>query len=378
MLKSGFTTGTAAAAAVKAALTRIVSGADPGFVDILLLTGDRIQIPVHCCKQISGCRASATVIKDAGDDPDVTHGAEIGAIVTLCLAADFQERRDVQKSKEPLNITITGGEGVGQVTLPGLEIPPGEPAINLGPRKMIIQAVKDVLDELQIKQNDKVDTVCVEVFVPRGKVLAEKTLNARLGIIGGISILGTTGIVRPMSHAAYEATIASSLSVARAGGCARVVLTTGRRSERFAQSAIPDLPEIAFVQIGDFFKISLEAASQKGVSTITLAVLFGKAIKMAQGFAHTHAAKSDLSLVVLSEWATAVTNEREFSRRLSLANTARQALSMIMESHPVLISDVGRRMIASARRFTGENIALQGMIFDYTGKVLYNSEVLNF
>ncbi|MFH0998611.1 MAG: cobalt-precorrin-5B (C(1))-methyltransferase CbiD [Pseudomonadota bacterium] len=373
-LKSGFTTGTAAAAATKAALTRIVTGSDPDSVDVLLLTGDRIRIPVHCCKQLSGCRAGATVIKDAGDDPDVTNGAEIGAIVTLCRAAGFQESRDVEKSKGSLNITITGGEGVGQVTLPGLEIPPGEPAINLGPRKMIVLAIKDVLNEQQMNHVDQVEAVCVEVFVPRGKVLAEKTLNTRLGIIGGISILGTTGIVRPMSHEAYEATIASSLSVARAGGCPQVVLTTGRRSERFAQAAIPDLSEIAFIQIGDFFKTSLEAATQKGFAQITLAVLFGKAIKMAQGFAHTHAAKSDLSLAVLSEWAMTVTGDRDFSLRLNLANTAREALSMITETHPALISDVGRRMILSASRFSGANMALQGMIFDYTGKVLYNSK----
>ena len=181
---------------------------------------------------------------------------------------------------------------------------------------MIVQAIKDVLDELPAMQ---VETICVEVFVPRGKFLAEKTLNARLGIIGGISILGTTGVVRPMSHEAYETTIASSLSVARAGSCTQVVLTTGRRSERFAQDAIRNLPEIAFIQIGDFFKISLEAAVQKGVSTITLAVLFGKAVKMAQGFAHTHAAKSDLSLTVLSEWAMEVHQRQGFEQRLSLA-----------------------------------------------------------
>jgi cobalt-precorrin-5B (C1)-methyltransferase len=236
---------------------------------------------------------------------------------------------------------------------------------------MIVQAIKDVLDEQQLNQVDKIDSVCVEVFVPQGKLLAEKTLNARLGIIGGISILGTTGIVRPMSHDAYIGTIASSLSVARAGGCMQVVLTTGRRSERFAQSAIPDLPEVAFIQIGDFFKTSLEAAIQKEFTQITIAVLFGKALKMAQGFAHTHAAKSDLSLAVLSEWALEFTRDREFSQHLSRANTAREALSIITETHPAMLSDVGRRMLLSANRFAGEKVTLQGIIFDYTGKVLY-------
>ncbi len=368
-LKSGFTTGTAAAAAAKAALTRIVTGADPDSVDILLLTGDSIRIPVHRCQMISDCKATATVIKDAGDDPDVTHRAEIGAVVTLCQNADDPEIRHAENGKEHPDVVITGGEGVGQVTLPGLEIPPGQAAINLGPRKMIAQAIEDVLGNQTSQQK-----VFVEVFVPEGRLLAEKTMNARLGIIGGISILGTTGIVRPMSHEAYVATIASSLSVARAGGCTQVVLTTGRRSERFAQSVILDLPEIGFIQIGDFFKLSLESASQNGFAHITLAVLFGKAVKMAQGFAHTHAAKSDLSLSVLSEWAMAVTGDRQFSRRLSQANTAREALTLITETHPVMISEVGKRMIMSARMFSGADIALQAMIFDYTGRALYISK----
>jgi cobalt-precorrin-5B (C1)-methyltransferase len=374
-LKSGFTTGTAAAASAKAALTRIFTGDAPVSVEILLLTGDRIRIPVHCCRRISERRAIATVVKDAGDDPDVTNGAEIGAMVTLCTASDVQENRDGNTGNKFLDITITGGEGVGQVTLPGLEVPPGKPAINPGPRKMIVQAIQDVLDAQPPRSLAPVEAVCVEVFVPRGKTLAEKTLNSRLGIIGGISILGTTGIVRPMSHEAYEATIVSSLSVARAGGCMQVVLTTGRRSERFAQTVMPDLPQIAFIQIGDFFKTSLVTAAEKGFAVITLAVLFGKAVKMAQGFAHTHAAKSDLSLTALSDWAMAAAGDREFSLRLSLANTAREALSMITESHPDMIADVGRRMIQSAYGFASADVALQGMIFDYAGKLLYSGRM---
>jgi len=362
-LKSGFTTGTAAAAAAKAAAIQLVSGCAPDAVDIRLLTGDSIRIPVHCCRLISGCQAVATVIKDAGDDPDVTHHAEIGAIVTVV------RRTDTFDPDAPLDIQITGGEGVGQVTLPGLEIPPGQAAINPGPRKMIVQAVHDVLDGKVL--NARVTT---EIFVPEGRRLAEKTMNARLGILGGISILGTTGIVRPMSHDAYAASIASALSVARAGGCDQAVLTTGRRSERFAQATLPDIPCIGFVQIGDFFKFSLETASKKGFRRIILAVLFGKAVKMAQGFAHTHAARSDLSLTVLAEWALAVTQDKAFSARLSLANTAREALSLIMEAHPAMVAEVGRRMLLSARQFAGADIALQAVIFDYTGQVLYSAE----
>ena len=362
-LRSGFTTGTAAAAAVKAALARIVTGLAPDAVDVLLLTGDRIRIPVHHCRSISYEQASATVIKDAGDDPDVTHHAEIGAIVTVVRSTDTFD------PDAPLDIQITGGEGVGQVTLPGLEIPPGQAAINPGPRKMIVQAVHDVLDGKVLNAK-----VTAEIFVPEGRRLAEKTMNARLGIHGGISILGTTDIVRPMSHDAYAASIASALSVARAGGCDHTVLTTGRRSERFAQAALPDIPGIGFVQIGDFFKFSLETASQKYFKQITLAVLFGKAVKMAQGFAHTHAAKSDLSLSVLAEWARVVTQDNAFCSHLSQANTAREALSLIMEAHPAMVAEVGRRMLLSARQFAGADIALQAVIFDYTGQVLYSAK----
>jgi cobalt-precorrin-5B (C1)-methyltransferase len=225
-LKSGFTTGTTAAAAAKGALIYLLEGKAPSRVVIELLTGDKIMIPIHWSQRKGHQEAVCTAIKDAGDDPDVTHKAEIGANVKLS-----GPRGDSGASLRVFNgIKITGGIGVGRITKPGLEVPPGEPAINPGPRKMITQAIKEVLDEHQIQSN-----VSVEVFVPKGEEIAKKTLNARLGILGGISILGTTGIVRPMSHDAFIATIESALSVAQASGQKKVILTTGRRSERFAQ-----------------------------------------------------------------------------------------------------------------------------------------------
>ena len=192
-----------------------------------------------------------------------------------------------------------------------------------------------------------------EIFVPRGKKLAEKTLNARLGILGGISILGTTGIVRPMSHEAFIATIKSALSVARASGLSRVVLTTGRRSERFSQAHWRRIPPEAFIQIGDFFKLSLAAAAKKGFSHITLAVFFGKALKMAQGVPHTHAAKSSLVLSQLSGWAWEVTKDSGLSEKISAANTARHAFDIIRENHPEVISHVGQQIVKSAKSFAG-------------------------
>ena len=357
-LKTGFTTGTAAAAAAKGALRYLLEGKMPSRVMIELLTGDKIEIPICRCEGIGEDEARCTVIKDAGDDPDVTHKAEIGADVKL-LKPD---------SKNHNNIYIIGGAGVGKITKPGLEMPPGEPAINSGPRKMINQAITETLT-----QHDLQRAVTVEVFVPKGAEIAKKTLNARLGILGGISILGTTGLVRPMSHDAFIATINSALSVARASGNIKVILTTGRRSERYAQQLWPFLAEEAFIQIGDFFKRSLEMAASQGFAQITLAVFFGKALKMAQGVPHTHAAKSRLTLDKLSEWAGQITRNSKLSQHILAANTARHAFDMIYPDHPEVIAQVGKQVISSAKMFAGKTVQIHCVIFEYEGGVAFDS-----
>jgi cobalt-precorrin-5B (C1)-methyltransferase len=363
-LRTGFTTGTAAAAATKAALYLIVEGKKTATVEIRLLTGDKIRIPVHTCYSSQVGRAECSVIKDAGDDPDVTHHAEIGARVVLT------KTNTGQRSSQGPKILIRGGKGVGRVTKPGLEIPPGQPAINPGPRKMITEAVHDVLGK------DRSDyTVSTEIFVPRGNLLAEKTLNSRLGILGGISILGTTGIVRPMSHDAFIATIESALSVARASGLNQVILTTGRRSERYAQNHWPDISPEAFIQIGDFFKMSLESASNRGFDRITLAVFFGKALKMAQGVPHTHAAKSTMSMRRLAEWAFEITRDKDVSKTILAANTARHAFDIIQKPWPNVIYHVGREILDSAKKFAGTQLDIRSVIFDYRGNIFFDSAV---
>jgi cobalt-precorrin-5B (C1)-methyltransferase len=363
-LKTGFTTGTAAAAAAKGALHYLLEGSMPSSVDIELLTGDKIAIRLHRCKRIAENRANCTVIKDAGDDPDVTHKAEIGADVTL----EEPHSPGPTITKNRYGIHISGGVGVGKVTKPGLEMPPGAPAINSGPRKMIKQAIKETLMRHDIQR-----PVSVEVFVPRGAEIAKKTLNARLGILGGISILGTTGLVRPMSHDAFIATIESALSVARASGNIKVVLTTGRRSERHAQQLWPHLPEEAFVQIGDFFKRSLEIAAGQGFAQITLAVFFGKALKMAQGVEHTHAAKSPLTLKKLSEWSLPSTRDFKLGESILSANTARHAFDIIYPDYPELIAHVGKQVISAAKKFADKTVKIHCVIFDYQGMVVYDS-----
>ncbi|CAB1061227.1 Cobalt-precorrin-5B (C1)-methyltransferase (EC [Olavius sp. associated proteobacterium Delta 1] len=362
-LRTGFTTGTAAAAATKGALRLIVEGKKPAAVQIRLLTGDCITIPVHLCHSAREGRAECSVIKDAGDDPDVTHKAEIGARVMLTKS------KTGQRPNYGPHIIIRGGKGVGRVTKPGLEVPPGQPAINPGPRQMITEAIHDVLGQ------DSPDfTVSTEIFVPRGQVLAEKTLNARLGILGGISILGTTGIVRPMSHDAFIATIKSALSVARAAGLNQVVLTTGRRSERYAQIHWPRISPEAFIQIGDFFKMSLQAAAKRGFDRVTLAVFFGKALKMAQGVEHTHAAKSALTMSKLAEWAHEITSDKDFTKTVLAANTARHAFDLIGQPCPEVIFHVGRQIVESAKKFAGTNLTIRSVIFDYKGKIFFDSD----
>ncbi|MBF0398784.1 MAG: cobalt-precorrin-5B (C(1))-methyltransferase, partial [Desulfobacterales bacterium] len=219
--------------------------------------------------------------------------------------------------------------------------------------------------------------VHIEIFVPKGKILAQKTLNPRLGIIDGISILGTTGVVHPISNEAYIATIKSSLSVANATNLDTVVLTTGRRSEKIAQQFLSQLPQSAFIQIGDFFKASLDIASSFGFKTICIAAFFGKAIKMAQNVPHTHASKHSLSLCELSNWAKDLTHNDTFSQKIHASNTAREAFEIIEKEHPELIFYVGQRMLSSAKSFAKSYDNLRTIIFDYDGKIVFDSEKIS-
>lgn len=352
-LRSGFTTGAAAAAAAKGALLALLAPKPPEKVQITFLTGTQTDIALHAIEIKNSHCAVATVIKDAGDDPDVTHKAEVGVKVTI-----FPDLKE-------LKVVITGGKGVGVVTKPGLEIPPGQPAINPGPSRMITQEVTQVLEQF-----NKLFQIEVEVFVPKGVELAEKTLNARLGILGGLSILGTTGIERPMSHEAYLATISKALNVAKACGMDEVVLTTGRRSERFAQSIWPQKKEEAFIQIGDFFKASLEMAVNQNFRRVVLCIFFGKAVKMAQGTPHTHAARSDLTLNALANWSVAIDNDEKLADRIRKANTARHAFDLLKDDHLNVLMLVAEKVGDWVRHFTRNKMGLKVCILDYQGRMI--------
>ncbi len=358
-LRTGFTTGAAAAAATKAALFFLLSKEPRDRVEIRFLTNEVCVIEINRSKRLSASSAESFVIKDAGDDPDVTHRAEIGARVSI------------SEKKGNATVTILGGRGVGVVTKPGLEVEVGKPAINSGPVQMIREAVNDTLVAFDRCDRD----VTVEIVVPKGKELAEKTLNARLGIMGGISILGTTGIVRPMSHDAYIATICSGIRVAEAMDVKTLVFTTGRRSERFAMALFPDISEEAFIQTGDFFRASLEAAgSATGINQVIITVFFGKAVKMAMGFPHTHAAKSELTMKTLSAWAREVSSDETLATNIARSNTARHAFTYIHPRHPDLIRRVGEEIRASALGFCHNRVAIRAMIFDFEGRVVFDSD----
>ncbi|HKK90897.1 MAG TPA: cobalt-precorrin-5B (C(1))-methyltransferase CbiD, partial [Desulfobacteraceae bacterium] len=268
-------------------------------------------------------------------------------------------------------IGIKGGRGVGVVTKPGLEVAVGKPAINPGPVRMIRIALDRVLTEWRKTENQRIE---VEIFAPRGEELAQKTLNARLGIDGGISILGTTGIVKPMSHDAYIATIKSGISVAAALGKRELVFTTGRRSERFAMALFPGIRQEGFVQTGDFFKASLELAVRNdSIHGVTITVFFGKAVKMAMGFPHTHAAKSELTMKTLSQWALDTTSSQGLAADIRQANTARHAFDFIHPDHPDLIACVGEKILASATQFSSNRLRIRCLILDFNGQPVFDS-----
>ena len=250
-LHSGLTTGTCATAAAVAATQRLMTGEMPADVPVVLPNGETITIPVGYGEGYAYC------IKEAGDDPDVTDGIKIRAQVE---SADAFE--------------IKGGKGVGHFTLPGFDFPPGEPAINRVPREMIRQNIKE--------------KVKITISVPEGEEIAHRTFNPRLGIEGGISIIGVSGIVKPYSEEAFIQSIRKCMEVAKASGSERVVIGSGMKSEQQLHALYPELPQQAFVEYGNYIGETLKMADEMGINRVTLGIMIGKAVKLAQGHLDTH------------------------------------------------------------------------------------------
>jgi cobalt-precorrin-5B (C1)-methyltransferase len=301
-LRHGYTTGSCATAAAKAALTALIEQETQLASTIRLPIGQEVTFEIVRC-EYSEAGASAEVIKDGGDDPDATHGARIIS--------------EVRWLEQP-GIEIDGGIGVGRVTKPGLPVPVGMAAINPVPRKMLREAVEEVLNRYELSGRG----VRVVVSVPDGEEIAKKTLNGRLGILGGISILGTRGIVVPFSTAAYKASVAQAIRVAVKGGCEHVVLSTGGRSEKFGIDMYPELPEEAFVEMGDFVGFALQQCRRQGVKKVTLVGMMGKFSKVAQGVMMVHSKSAPVDFGFLAGVAADAGAPLETVEAIHEANTA--------------------------------------------------------
>jgi cobalt-precorrin-5B (C1)-methyltransferase len=348
-LRRGWTTGTCAAAAAKAAYAALVTGEFPDPVEVTLPRGERPAFALATQRKQHGA-ATAGIVKDAGDDPDVTHGA-------LVLAT-------VRAGAPGAGVTFRAGEGVGTVTRPGLALPPGEPAINPVPRRMIRAAIAEVA-----RANGAAGDVEVEIAIPGGEALALRTVNGRLGIIGGLSILGTTGIVVPYSCAAWIHSIHRGIDVARAGGFDHVAGSTGATSEQ-AVRALYGLPDVALIDMGDFVGGMLKYLRNHPIARVTIAGGVAKMTKLAQGMLDLHSKRGAVDLPVLAEVATMSGGSPALAQRIVGANTAAQAFADA-RAEGIALGDAvaAAAWLTAARVVVDSNISIEIILFDRDGKL---------
>ena len=342
-LRRGWTTGACAAAAAKAAVTALVHGDFPDLVDVLLPGGQRPSFALAAQERGEGF-TRATIVKDAGDDPDVTHGAAISATV--------------RQRESGSGIVFLAGPGVGMITRPGLPLPPGEPAINPVPRAMIADALREAVGSQDFE---------VEISVADGETLAQKTLNPRLGILGGISILGTTGIVIPFSCSAWIHSIWRGIDVARAAGLTHVLGATGNASEKAGQ-ALHGLPEIALIDMGDFVGGMLKYLRKHPVEKVTVAGGVAKMTKLAQGMLDVHSKRGLADLEALALLAREGEAGEELCAAIAAANTVAHAFTLASEAGFDLGALVAERAWrTAAKSLDNGEITLEILVFDRDG-----------
>lgn len=326
-------------------MTAIISGDKPSEVSVTLPNGEQIEVPVKEIISHDGC-ARATIIKDAGDDPDVTDGCEIVAEVEITDSPD---------------IVITGGEGIGIVTLPGLGIEIGQPAINPVPLAMIRNELRSIYG----------GGAKVTVSVPNGQELAQKTFNPRIGIMGGISIIGTSGIVKPFSHQAFIDAIKREMEVAIAIHSDHIILNSGARSERFLRSEFPDLPNQAFIHYGNAIGESLSLAHTLGIKNITVGLMIGKAVKLAEGHFDTHSHKTTMNTEFLTQIATQARCQESAIAEISKINLARQLWDMFSPSDSDAFFGILLRKCFELCRTVYPSGNLQMLLIDDAGVIRY-------
>ncbi|TQR39439.1 cobalt-precorrin-5B (C(1))-methyltransferase [Brevibacillus brevis] len=347
-LRHGYTTGSCATATTKAALIALITQEEQSQATIRLPIGEDVTFQMESC-EFSLEKATASTIKDGGDDPDATHGA-------LILST-------VEWSDEP-GIILDGGLGVGRVTKPGLPVPIGQAAINPVPRKMIRETAQAVLDEYGTQRGIK-----IVISVPAGEEIAKKTLNGRLGILGGISILGTRGIVVPFSTSAYKASVAQAVNVAKEAGCDHIVLSTGGKSESYGVATYPELSEEAFVEMGDFVGFSLKQCKNKKMRKVTLVGMMGKFSKVAQGVMMVHSKSAPVDFGFLAQMAADAGASQERIDEILGANTASQVGDMMVDT-PAFFEIMCENCCRAALKEVGGGIEVETIIITMKGSLL--------
>ncbi|HVA81144.1 MAG TPA: cobalt-precorrin-5B (C(1))-methyltransferase [Candidatus Binataceae bacterium] len=349
-LRTGFTTGACAAAAAKAAARCMVRNMMLTEIGTTLPNRTRVTFPLKRCER-AAASAICSVIKDAGDDPDCTHGAELVAEVAL--------------RSEP-GVEIRGGPGVAVVTKPGLGLDVGAASVTAPPRRNITEMVEEEL------LGSGYRGAVVTISVPGGEEMAKETINARLGLIGGISILGTTGIVRPYSTAAFKASVIQAIDVARERGLDEMVLTTGGKSEAFAMKLFAHLPEDAFIQMGDFVGTALKHCARRHARRAVVVGMIGKLSKMADGRMQTHAAGSEVNMELLASLAAELGANEELCAEIRQANTARHVLELCSARNIPIASLICRRVVEHGTRHAGGKLEVQACLVDFNGALLGN------
>ena len=350
--RKGFTTGACAAAAARAAMEGLVTGKVPKEIESILPNGQRVRFAViegHC----DNGQAHAVIIKDAGDDPDVTNKAHITADLSL---SNFHN-----------HFALRGGEGVGRVTMPGLGLEVDGPAINPVPRRNIEENVREVGGALIATRG-----IEVTISVPGGEKLARRTLNGRLGIKDGISILGTTGIVHPWSTAAFRASVVQGIEVAANQNQPAVVLTTGGRTEKFMMRQLPELKQGAFVQMGDFLKPALDAVVANNITEVIIGGMVGKLTKMAQGETITHAGRNPVNTGLVAEIAAEAGAPKAVCDTIRNGETARYATELLGELglEKLFYEILAERVIETLSANYPEKFLLRVMVCDFEGNYL--------
>lgn len=348
-MRTGFTTGACAAAAAKAAARALVQRTVLSRIETMLPNRTRTTFALKRC-ELEAQRAVCSVVKDAGDDPDCTHGAELVATVEL---------------RPDQGIEIRSGEGVATVTKPGLGLDVGAPAINPVPRKNITDMVSEELIGTDYQG------AIVTLSVPHGEDMAKQTINARLGLIGGISILGTSGIVKPYSTAAFRASIVQGIDVAYERGHRRLVVTTGGKSEAYAMKLFPEIPEEAFIQMGDFVGATLKHCARRGIERVVIVGMIGKLSKMANGKMQTHAAGSEVNMELLASLAAELGARQELCALIREANTARHVLELCAaEGLLGITSLICRKVMEHGERHVDGKLRVQVLLVDFNGSML--------